>query len=158
MNHIIISKKMSLYNVIFYILLISLSMENRRQLLRVNLICFQSDYFVRLTVGETLRHENFLFTAMTWNHTYADTSNLRQLNTWRSPTTKAQRRIRRKSLMKQRFRVIPCQINRWFPLTPSDSFEILHTCRNCLETNTRQFFFNLGQASSEIWVCEKMKK
>ena len=34
--------------------------------------------------------------------------------------------------------VIPCQINRWFPLTPSDSFEIWHTCRNCLETNIRQ--------------------
>ena len=58
-------------------------------------------------------------------------------------------------------RVIPCQINRWFPLTPSDSFEIWHTCRDCLETNNsniRQIFFNLGQASSEIWACEKMKK
>ena len=36
------------------------------------------------------------------------------------------------------FRVIPCQINRFlanFPWTPSDSFEIWHTCRNCLETN-----------------------
>ena len=34
--------------------------------------------------------------------------------------------------------VIPCQINRFltiFPRTPSDSFEIWHTCRNCLETN-----------------------
>ena len=33
---------------------------------------------------------------------------------------------------------IPCQINRFltiFPRTPSDSFEIWHTCRNCLETN-----------------------
>ena len=40
--------------------------------------------------------------------------------------------------------VIPCQINRFsaiFPQTPSDSFEIWHTCRNCLETNIRQFFF-----------------
>ena len=36
--------------------------------------------------------------------------------------------------------VIPCQINRWFPLSPSDSFEIWHTCRNCLETNIRQIF------------------
>ena len=39
--------------------------------------------------------------------------------------------------------VIPCQINRWFPLTLSDSFEIWHTCsRNCLETNIRQFFLS----------------
>ena len=40
-------------------------------------------------------------------------------------------------------RVIPCQINRFlaiFPLTSSDSFEIWHTCRNCLETNIRQIF------------------
>ena len=41
---------------------------------------------------------------MSRNHTYTDTSKLRQLNTWRSPTTKAQRRIRRKSLMKQRLK------------------------------------------------------
>ena len=40
------------------------------------------------------------------NHTYADTSKLRQLNSWRSPTTKAQRRIRRKLLMKHRLRRI----------------------------------------------------
>ena len=41
-------------------------------------------------------------------------------------------------------RVIPCQINRFlaiFPRTPSDSFEIWHTCRNCLETNIRRIFF-----------------
>ena len=38
--------------------------------------------------------------------------------------------------------IIPCQINRWFPLTLSDSFEIWHTCRNCLETNMCQFFLS----------------
>ena len=40
--------------------------------------------------------------------------------------------------------VIPCQIIRFlaiFSRTPSDSFEIWHACRNCLETNIRQFFF-----------------
>ena len=56
------------------------------------------------------------------------------------------------------YRVIPCQIIRWFPRTSSDSFEIWHTCRNCLENNIRQIFFYLGQARSEIWPCEKMKK
>ena len=58
-------------------------------------------------------------------------------------------------------RVIPCQIIRFlaiFPRTSSDSFEIWHTCRNCLENNIRQFFFYLGQPSSEIWPCEKTKK
>ena len=54
--------------------------------------------------------------------------------------------------------VIPCQIIRWFPRTSSDSFEIWHTCRNCLENNIRQIFFYLGQARSEIWPCEKMEK
>ena len=54
---------------------------------------------------------------MTRNHTYADTSKLRQLNTWRSPTTKAQRRIRRKLLME----------------TPLKAYSriILHFYRNC---------------------------
>ena len=42
-----------------------------------------------------------------------------------------------------------------FSTDPSDSFEILHTCRNCLETNIRQICQNLCQASSEIWACEK---
>ena len=55
-NHIIISKKVSLCNVIFYIVLIS--MENRNQVLQINLICFQSDLFVKLTVGYTLSHEH----------------------------------------------------------------------------------------------------
>ena len=55
-------------------------------------------------------------------------------------------------------RVIPCQIIRWFPRTSSDSFEIRHTCRNCLENNIRPIFFYLGQARSEIWPCEKMEK
>ena len=57
--------------------------------------------------------------------------------------------------------VIPCQIIRFlaiFPRTSSDSFEIWHTCRNCLENNIRQIFFYLGQARSEIWPCEKMEK
>ena len=43
----------------------------------------------------------------------------------------------------ENIRVIPCQINRFlaiFPRTSSDSFEIWHTCRNCLETNIRQIF------------------
>ena len=56
--------------------------------------------------------------------------------------------------------VIPRQFHGFsaiFPRTPSHSFEIWHTCRNCLETNIRQFFY-LGQASSDIWACEKMKK
>ena len=56
---------------------------------------------------------------------------------------------------------IPCQIIRFlaiFPRTSSDSFEIWHTCRNCLENNMRKFFFYLGQARSEIWPCEKMEK
>ena len=60
-----------------------------------------------------------------------------------------------------RKRVIPCQIIRFlaiFPRTSSDSFEIWHTCRTCLENNIRQFFFYLGQACSEIWPCEKMEK
>ena len=64
-------------------------------------------------------------------------------------------------IIRKDMRVIPCQINRFlaiFPRTSSDSFEIWHTCRNCLETNIRHFFLNLGQASSEIWACEKMKK
>ena len=44
---------------------------------------------------------------------------------------------------------IPCQINRSFPLTLSDFFDIWKTCSNCLETNIHQFLY-LGQASSEI--------
>ena len=55
----------------------------------------------------------------------------------------------------------PCQIIRFlaiFPRTSSDSFEIWHTCRTCLENNIRQIFFYLGQARSEIWACEKMEK
>ena len=55
-------------------------------------------------------------------------------------------------------RVIPCQIIRSFPRTSSDSFEILHTCRNCLENNICQIFFYLGQPNSEIWPYEKAKK
>ena len=61
----------------------------------------------------------------------------------------------------RRYRVIPCQIIRFlaiFPRTSSDSFEIWHTCRNCLENNILQIFFYLGQARSEIWSCEKMEK
>ena len=57
--------------------------------------------------------------------------------------------------------VIPCQIIRFlaiFPRTSSDSFEIWHTYRTCLENNIRQIFFYLGQARSEIWLCEKMEK
>ena len=57
--------------------------------------------------------------------------------------------------------VIPCQNIRFlaiFPRTSSDSFEIWHACRNCLENNIRQFFFYLGQVRSEIWPCEKMEK
>ena len=33
------------------------------------------------------------------------------------------------------------QIFGHFPRTPSDSFEIWHTCRNCLESNICQIFF-----------------
>ena len=34
--------------------------------------------------------------------------------------------------------VIPYQMRPCFPLTSSDSFEIWHTCRYCLETNIHQ--------------------
>ena len=54
--------------------------------------------------------------------------------------------------------VIPCQINRGFPLTLSDSFEIWHTCRNCSETNIRQFFLSRSSSYRDmaVWKNEKV--
>ena len=53
---------------------------------------------------------------------------------------------------------IKCQINRWFPLTLSDSFEIWHNYSNFLETNTCQICVNRLDPIRPLLRCRPLPR